>query len=572
MRNNHRSTILTLIEDCKSMAQLKQLHAHIITTAQVGDAIPMSRLLDFCANSEAGDLHYAHSIFLRIHRPSVFIWNSMIKGLSNANEGAHALSMYREMQRSGYPPDHFTFPFVLRSCAKISDGEFGKCVHGRLLKTGFRSDLYVSSSLIHAYVSRGDLPSGRMVFDEMPKRNVVSWSTLIAGYVGNNQASEAIRVFKEMELAGVEPNEITMVNVLVACAELRDLETGKWVHSHLRRSGMDPFPSDSNPNSRWNVILATAILDMYAKCGNLKVARQLFNAMPHRNVISWNTMLCAYNHYGRALEAVRLYAHMHNADVKPDEVTLLSLLGACTQLGALGLGQGAHSYIEKTNIHKDIAVSTALLDMYAKCGDTHSAFQIFSCLCRKDLVAWTSMITGLAMHGSAEGALGLFQQMQEEGVIPDHVTYIGVLCACSHAGLVDESCRHLESMTNVYGIVPTIEHYGCVVDLLSRAGRLEEAVKVVESMPTNANIALWSALLSGCGIHSDIDAAERVNKNIIELNLQSSGVYVLLSNAYAIAERWKEVERTRELMRRKGIGKIHGHSYIEVKKLSEPGS
>ncbi|XP_058070603.1 putative pentatricopeptide repeat-containing protein At3g05240 [Magnolia sinica] len=561
MRNSH---MLSLLERCKSMTQLKQLHGQMITTAQVSDVIPLSRLLDFCANSEAGDLNYARSVFLHIDRPTVFMWNSMIKGLSNGNEQDRPLSLYRKMQRSGYSPDHFTFPFVLRSCAKISSVNCGRCVHGRIVKTGFEADLYVSSSLIYMYASCADLEAGRLVFEEMPKRNVVSWTTLIAGYVNNNRPDEAIKVFKEMEITEVKPNEITMVNVLVACAETRDLETGRWVHSHLRQIGMDPFLS----NSTWNVILATAILDMYAKCGSLKFAKELFDAMPERNVVSWNAMIGAYNQYGWANEAVRLCADMRVADVKLDEVTLLSLLGACAQLGALGLGQGAHAYIEKNNIYKDVAISTSLLDMYAKTGDMHSALQIFHHLPRKDVITWTSMIIGLAMHGHGEDALRLFRQMQVEGILPDHITYIGVLCACSHAGLVDESREYFDSMTNVHGIAPTIEHYGCMVDLLSRAGRLREAEKLVELMPLPPNIAVWSALLSGCEIHCNVDIAERIGNRIEELNPQGSGIYLLLSNIYAKAGRWQAVEMARELMRHKGIEKTHGCSSIEANQPS----
>ncbi|XXG56682.1 hypothetical protein AAC387_Pa03g4031 [Persea americana] len=260
--NNGHQYILSLFERCKSMRELKQLHGHMITTAQIRYVIPSSRLIDFCANSESGDLDYASSLFSRFDRPTIFMWNSIIRGLSHANDPDRALSMYRQMLQLGHSPDHFTFPFVLRACAMNHDRDYGKCVHCRIVKSGFESDLYASSCLIHMYVSSADLEAGKLVFDKMPHRNVVAWTTLIAGLVSNDQAGEALRVFKLMELAGVQPNEVTMVNVLAACAQMRDLETGRWAHSHLCRIGIDPIPSNPNQNCRPNVILATAILDI----------------------------------------------------------------------------------------------------------------------------------------------------------------------------------------------------------------------------------------------------------------------------------------------------------------------
>lgn len=418
------------------------------------------------------------------------------------------------------------------------------------------------------YVSCADLEAGKLVFDKMPHRNVVAWTTLIAGLVSNDQADEALGEFKQMELAGVEPNEVTMVNVLAACAQMRDLETGRWAHSHLRRIGIDPIPSNPNQNCRPNVILATAILDMYARCGNLKVARELFDAMPQKNIVSWNTMICAYNQYGRPSEAVGFYMDMRAAEIMPDKVTLLSLLGASAQLGVLGLGQIIHAYIEKTNNHEDVAIGTSLLDMYAKTGDTHSALQVFNSLERKDVMAWTSLIIGLAMHGHGEEALGFFGEMQTHALVPDHITYIGVLCACSHSGLIDEGREHFKAMTSKHGILPSMEHYGCMVDLLSRAGHLEEAEAFVDSMPVEPNIAVWSALLSGCKIHGNINLAQRVGNRIVELNPQCSGIYVLLSNIYAKAGKWLGVKMARELMRHKKVEKVHGCSFIQLNTLS----
>ncbi|KAK9291637.1 hypothetical protein L1049_019586 [Liquidambar formosana] len=561
----HYNSVLPLLEKCRTMCELKQLHGLMITTSIIRYIIPLSRIIDFCANSEAGDLNYAKSVFHQIDRPSVYIWNSMIKGYSNSDNPEEALIMYRKMQQRGYVPDHFTFPFVLKVCSVVTDHSYGKYVHGRIVKTGFEMNVYASSGLLHMYVSCADMEAGLKVFDVIPKWNVVAWTSLIAGYVNNDQASEAIRVFMDMELWHVEPNEITMVNVLVACARSRDIDTGRWVHNHIQQIGYDPFQLNSN----YNVILATAILDMYAKCGSLNTARDLFNKMPQRNLVAWNSMIGAYNQYGRAEEALCLFFHMRIAGFDPDRATFLSVIGACAHLGTLSLGQSLHAYVSKTNIDKDIAIGTALVDMYAKTGDAKSAQQIFSNLKEKDVMAWTSMIIGLAMHGHGEQALSTFKRMQDDGtVIPDRITYIGVLWACSHVGLVEEGQRHFNSMRNVYGLAPTIEHYGCMVDLLSRAGHLSEAERLMERMPIQPNISIWGALLNGCEIYENVDVADRVRNHIAELEPHGSGVYVLLSNIYARAYRWQEVKMARELMKRKRVAKTLGRSSVEMKMLS----
>ncbi|XP_057960487.1 putative pentatricopeptide repeat-containing protein At3g05240 [Malania oleifera] len=564
MKKQYRH-ILSLLENCKSMGELKQLHGLMITTSIIRSIIPLSRLIDFCANSDYGNAKYAELVFHQIDQPSVYIWNSMIKGYSNSDNPDGALAMYTEMQRRGYPPDNFTFPFVLKACSAIADCNNGSCIHSRIVKTGFELDMHSSTGLLNMYASCADMEAGLKVFDIIPKWNVVTWTSLIAGYVYNNQAMEAIRVFRNMELWDVKPNEITLVNVLVACARSRDTVMGRWVHDRVCQMGYDPFWSTLN----FNIILATAILDMYAKCGSFRTARDLFDKMPQRNLVAWNSMIGAYNQYGRANKALHLFFDMQIAGFHPDKATFLSVISACTQMEALMLGQSFHAYVLKNNIGEDIAIGTALLDMYAKTGDVRSAQQIFSELQKKDVLVWTSMIIGLATHGHGEEALNVFDRMQEDGAfVPDHITYIGVLCACSHAGLVEEGHRHFNSMRNIYGIVPTVEHYGCMVDLLSRAGCLGEAENLVEKMTMEPSIAIWSALLNGCKIHENVVLANRVRGHITELEPHSSGIYVLLSNIYAGVGMWLEVGKTRDLMRHGRIPKDCGGSSVQTKMLS----
>ncbi|KAF4356374.1 hypothetical protein F8388_013239 [Cannabis sativa] len=566
-------TILCLLEKCKTMAELKQLHGVMITTSVIKNIIPLSRIMDFCVSPETGDVHYARSVFNQIAQPNNYICNSMIRGYSFSDTPIEGLIMYKGMLQMGISPDNFTFPFVLKVCSVIGHHCYGRSVHNRIVKTGFELDVYASTALLHMYACCSDMEAGLKAFDMVPKWNVVAWTSLISGLVNNNRFGEAIKAFRDMEDRDVKPNEITLVNVLVACARSKDLENGKWVHYRIRHLGYDPFKSNQN----FNVILATAIVDMYAKCGNLKTAKDLFNNMPQKNSVAWNSMIAAYNQYGQGKDSLDLFLSMQIAElVLPDQATFLGVLSACAHLGGLILGQCLHAYISKTKWINDLAVGTALVDMYAKVGDPNSAWKIFDNLQKKDVKAWTSMILGFAIHGKGIEALKTFETMQEDGnnVVPDEITYIGVLFACSHVGLADEGQRHFNEMRSVHGIVPTLEHYGCLVDLLSRAGRLKEAMSLVEEMPLQPNINIWGAILNGCEIYENVDLADKVRNQITKLEPQaqvSSGVYVLLSNIYAKAGKWQEVNMARELMQQNTINKTIGHSSVEMNLLMNFG-
>ncbi|RVW53290.1 putative pentatricopeptide repeat-containing protein [Vitis vinifera] len=297
----------------------------------------------------------------------------MIKGYSISESPDEALTIYREMRQKGYAPDHFTFPFVLKACSLVNGYNSGQYVHNCIVKTGFEVDVHAATALLQMYAACGDMEAALKVFDDIPKWNVVAWTSLIAGCISNDRPSEAVRVYKDMELWSIAPNEITMVNVLVACARSRDINAGRWVHDRTGQMGLDPFQSNSN----FNVILATAIVDMYAKCGSLKTARDLFNKMPHRNLVAWNSMIGAYNQYGQANEALGLFSDMRIGGFDPDKATFLCVIGACAHLGALVSGQALHAYVSKTNLTDDTAIGTALVDMYAKSGDAERAQQVF---------------------------------------------------------------------------------------------------------------------------------------------------------------------------------------------------
>uniref|UniRef100_A0A0E0LWS1 Uncharacterized protein n=1 Tax=Oryza punctata TaxID=4537 RepID=A0A0E0LWS1_ORYPU len=468
------------------------------------------------------------------------------------------LLAFRAMLREGVAADHFTFPFALKALAQAHHRSPPPCVaatatlgclHAQMVKSGHGANVYAASALVHAYVSRADAASARAVFDAACHRNVVTWTAMIAGHAAAGEAREAVALFREAVAGGQEVNAITVAQVMGACAQSRDLESGRWVHATLRSWGVEPVLLD--------VALATAVLHMYASCGGLDAAFEVFDKMPRRNEVSWNAMAEVCSRRGRQDKVLDVFSGMHSEGMKPDKVTWLSILRACTSMGAAGLGQGVHAYMEKTIGHK-LAICTSLMDMYLKTGNARSALQIFQCLERKDLMAWTSMIIGLAKHGHGKDAVQLFNQMQHGGVVPDHVAFVGVLTACSHAGMVDEARKYFYSMLNHYGIRPTIKHYGCMIDLFSRAGRLAEAEGMMQMMPIQPSVTMWGSMMNGCKVHGRADIAERVGRQVVELNPQFGAMYVIMSNIYAEIGRWHSVEQTRRLMWQSGLKKIVG--------------
>ncbi|CAA7041249.1 unnamed protein product [Microthlaspi erraticum] len=557
----HFKPILSQLEKCRSMVELNQLHCLMIKSSVIRNVIPLSRLIDFCTSCpETMNLSYARSVFESIDCPSVYIWNSMIRGYSNSPKPDKALIFYQEMLRKGYSPDYFTFPFVLKACSGLRDVRFGRRVHGFVVKTGFEVNMYVSTCLLHMYMCCGEVNCGLSVFEGIPKWNIVAWGSLISGFVSNNRFGNAIEAFREMQSNGLKPNETIMVDLLVACGRCKDMESGKWFHGLLQELGFDPF---SQSKFDFNVILATSLIDMYGKCGDLRTARKLFDEMPERSLVSWNSIITGFSQNGDAEEAMHMFLKMLALGISPDKVTFLSIIRASMVGGCSQLGQMSHAFVTKTGFVNDAAVVCALVNMYAKTGDAERGKKVFEDLEKKDTIAWTVVIIGLASHGHGNEALSLFKRMKEEGnARPDGITFLGVLYACSHVGLVEEGRRYFEEMRDVYGIEPTVEHYGCMVDILSRAGCFDEAERLVKTMPVQPNANVWGAMLNGCEIHENSDLADRIRSAVSESEELGSGIYVLLSNIYAKAGRWSDVKMVRESMNSKRIAKVLGHSSV----------
>lgn len=451
-------------------------------------------------------------------------------------------------------PNNFTLPFVLKASARSADSILGIKLHALVAKLGFDRDVFVRTGLVSLYAKCGRLEDARKVFDEISEKNTVSWAAIISGFIDSRMFHEAVDMFRELLNSGLKPDGFTIVRVLSACAHLGDSATGEWI---------DQYVTAENGMGR-NLFISTALVDMYAKCGNMERAQSVFKSMPEKDIVSWSAMIQGYASNGLPKEAIDMFFRMLDENTRPDCYATVGMLNACARLGALGLGEWVRDLMGRDEFLDNPVLGTALIDMYAKCGAIAQAWKVFQEMRNKDRVVWNAAISGLAMNGHEKAVFGLFGLMEKLRIIPDQNTFMGLLCACTHAGLVRDGRQYFYSMDRVYSVSPTIEHYGCLVDLLGRAGELDEAHRLIRSMPMEANTIIWGALLGGCRMHRHTQLGELAVKKLIELEPWNSGNYVLLSNIYSASRRWDDAAEVRSRMNNEGICKVPGSSWVEV--------
>ncbi|XP_071712114.1 pentatricopeptide repeat-containing protein At2g22410, mitochondrial [Rutidosis leptorrhynchoides] len=578
--------LLILLEKCKSMTQLKQIQARMIVTGLISDGLAASRLIAFCAISDSRDLDYCKMILNNLRNTNVFSWNVMIRGYCEIEKPEESVFLYREMLRrgNGLRPDNHTYPLLLKCCSKLSLTWMGLAVIGHVICLGFGSDLYVNNAVIHLLVSCGRLVDAHKVFDESSVRDLVAWNSIINGYVKSGKPSEALRLYERMLADGIKPDEVTMIGVVSSCAQLENLNFGREFHRYIEENQV-----------KVTVPLGNALMDMYMKCGDMDNARNLFDKMVKKSIVSWTIMVVGYGRYGcmdvakklfdkmpernvvscnamiggyiqaeRYKDALALFHAMQDMKIKPDEVTMVYCLSACSQLGALDFGIWIHHYITKHNLNVNVGLGTTLVDMYAKCGNMKKALQVFDEMPSRNSLTWTVIINGLAKHGKSHKAILYFWEMVNVGLTPDEITFLGVLSACCHSGLVNEGRKIFSQMSTRFNVLLENKHYSCMIDLLGRAGLLEEAEELIKSMPTKPDEIVWGALFFACRVHMNVEMGERAAFKLLELDPGDGGTYVLLANMYWEAKMFDKAREVRKLMRSQRVDKTPGCSSIEV--------
>lgn len=554
-------TYPSVLKACGALGQVgfgKMIHNHLIKTGFVSDVVVASSLV--CMYAKCNVFDCAIRLFDEMPERDVACWNTVISCYYQDGQAHKAMELFEKMRNSGFTPNSVTLTTVISSCARLFDLERGMKIHKELIKDRLVLDSFVTSALVDMYGKCGCLDMAKDVFEQIPIKNVVAWNSMIAAYSVTGDSISCIQLFRRMNHEGTSPTLTTFSSILLACSRSAQLLHGKFIHAFMIRNIIEA-----------DIYIYSSLIDLYFVSGSVSSAKNVFEKMPKTNTVSWNVMISGYVKVGDYFGALAVYDDMKEAGVRPNAITVTSILSACSQLAALEKGKEIHRTVIDSEFETNEIMMGALLDMYAKCGAVDEALNVFNRLPDRDLVSWTSMITAYGSHGQALEALKLFGELQQSNAKPDGVTLLAVLSACSHVGLVDEGCHYFNQMITNYGIKPRIEHYSCLIDLLGRAGRLNEAYEILQrTSEIREDVDLLSTLFSACRLHRDLDLGVKIARLLIEKNPDDHSTYIMLSNTYASVKKWDEVKKVRLKMKELGLRKNPGCSWIEINKKIHP--
>jgi len=439
---------------------------------------------------------------------------------------------------------------AISTCSSIS---YFRALHCRVIKSVNYNHGFIGDQLVSGYVELGCTKDALELFDELPDKDLVSWNSLISGFSRRADLGICLGLLFRMRFEmGLKPNDVTVIPVVSACAGVGELDVGKCIHGIAVKSGM-----------LLEVKVVNSLINLYGKCGCLEAACCLFEGMSVQSLVSWNSMVAVHVHMGLAEKGIGYFIMMRRAGINSDQATVVSLLLACENLGVRKLAEAVHGYILNGGLDGNLAIATALLDLYAKLGTLSDSCKVFGEMINPDAVAWTAMLSSYAMHGRGREAIEHFELMVREGVVPDHVTFTHLLSACSHSGLVEEGKNYFKIMYEVYGVELRVEHYSCMVDLLGRSGHLNDAYKLIKSMPMEPNSGVWGALIGACRVRGNIELGKEVAERLFSLDPSDSRNYITLSNMYSAAGQWRDASKVRALMKERVLIRNPGCSYIE---------
>ncbi|PKA61956.1 Pentatricopeptide repeat-containing protein [Apostasia shenzhenica] len=497
-------------------------------------------------------LHDMNCLFDMMSKADVVTWNGMISGCVQNGLKTEALELFRRMQDAHIKPDSITLASFLPSFSDSASLKHGKEIHGYILRNNVSMDVFLKSALIDIYFKSNDADMAKKVYNSTRTMDVVICSAMISGYVLNGMSYDALVMFRKLLVAQIKPNAITVASILPAFACLTAIRLGKELHGFVLKNALEG-----------HCFVASSLVDMYAKCGRIDLGYQIFTRISDKDTVAWNSMIANFSQNGEPEEVFNLYRQMRTEGMKYDNVTISSALSACANLAALNYGKEIHGFMVRGALSSDLYAESALIDMYAKCGDLNFARRVFDSMMKKSEVSWNSIIAAYGAHGLLNDAVKLFKEMEEAGFLPDHITFLALISACSHTGQVEMGFRFFSCM-NDYQIIPRMEHYACMVDLYGRDGKLYEAFKLILNMPFKPDAGIWGSLLGACRMHRNIELAELASKHLFELDPQNSGYYVLMSNIHAVTGQWAGVLKVRSLMKERKVQKLPGFSWIEI--------
>ncbi|KAL7596144.1 hypothetical protein Lser_V15G28505 [Lactuca serriola] len=579
-----------LIQHCTNhrlIRQAKLLHGKLILSSVTLDNFLASKLITFY--SKTNNLFEAHKVFDQILNKNTFSWNALLMGYSMNNKHPDTLKLFRSFLSASsmsVKPDNYTVTCVLKALSSLGyESSFAKTFHCYIIRNGLDSDIFVVNALITFYCRCDEIDTARTLFDLAPDKDLVSWNSMMAGYSQGGFYEKCKELYsKILSLEDITPNEFTVISILQACAQSNDLNLGMKVHK---------FVIDNQIQT--DLPVCNAFITMYAKCGSLDYAHQLFDEMSEKDEISYGSIISGYMLHGFVDKAMKLFMEMKtpglstwNAVIsghfqnnqyekvidllhemqenrfKPNTVTLSNIFPTLSHLSNLKGSKETHAYAIRKSYDTNIYVATGIIDTYAKLGFLNGAHIAFNQSEKRSVIIWTSIISAYSSHGDVNSTLDLFNQMIKEGIYPDPVTFTSVLSACAHSGYVNEAFRVFESMLPKYNIHPSMEHYACMVGVLTRALKLHEAVEFIKKMPFEGSEKVWGALLHGASVCGDVEIGKLAFDYLFEIEPENTGNYVIMANLYSQAGRFEEAENVRVMLNKFGLKKIAGCSWIET--------
>ena len=544
-------TFTCLLKACGSIQSLEngeEIHAEVYKQGLLeGNFVLGTAVVDMYV--KCGALDKAMKVLDELPTRNAATWNAIIGGYAHHGLGYEALNFFQRMQDEGFSPNEITFVCILKACGSTRSIKKGEEIEAEVRRQGLLGkSIILGNALVDMYAKCGMLTKANEVFDKLPMRNIVTWNSLINGYLLHGFANEALNCYDRMRDEGLSPGTVTFACILKACGDKGSGFKGEEIHAEISKQGLLPK----------SIVIGTALIDMYAKCGMLAKARKVFDELTMRDVISWNAMISGYSKHDLAEEALYCFNQMLDDGFLPDGVTYACVLKACGGIGSAEKGEEIHEKMRKQGLlQENIMLCTALVDMYARCGLFAKAQEVFDELSEQDIVLWNALISGYAQCGQVRKAAFLFNQMRAKGVIPDAVTFLVMLMACSHAGLVKDGQIYFNTMNHVYLLNPTLQHYSCMVDLFSRSGYFDKAINVIERVPPCDRLQVWMALLGACRNWANVELGRFAFDQSMQLDETHDAAYVCMSNTYAAAGMRDEATMDATVLRmRMGAAKI----------------
>ncbi|GAB4830855.1 hypothetical protein Ancab_004883 [Ancistrocladus abbreviatus] len=547
--------MLQLCIDRKARKQGCEVHGQLISGGFASDLTLNGKLIVFYG--QMGDMVNARQVFDMMPERNIVSWTALLSGFSSNGFFEDALAVFSEMHHSGVKANQFAYGSALKACTRLVCLGNGKQIQGCIQKSRFIGNLFVQSALVDLHSRCGDLDDARYIFETMSKRDLVCWNCMIGGYAVQGFTHDSFQMFQSMLREGLSPDCFTLGSLLGACKQGGNVVKVCKLHAFMLKLG---FQSHD--------LLSGLLVDAYAKCGSIKGADRVFNSMQHKDVLSCTAMICGYAREANfSIDTLDLFSRMYQSGMAMDAVLLCSMLSVCANIVSLSLGRQIHTVVLKRQPGYDVALGNALIDMYAKCGELGDANRAFDEVEGKNVVSWSSLIGGYAKHGYGHEAITMYKLMEHEGVRPNGITFLSLLFACSHGGLINDGLDCFTSMISKYEIAPREKHYSCMIDLFARGGWLEEALHLIHKMNINPNASLWGAILGACSIHGNISLGEVAAQHLFHLDPESSSYYAVLASLYAKVGLWGKAWITHRQLEKQNLKKNPGCSYFPIKSI-----